>query len=1060
MNKFLSKCTKLLGTCLMVCSTVLSSFQPVSVMAEPSTRASLGLDGNSIIKEAEKHIGKGYVWGATGPNVFDCSGFTQYVFGQVGYSIPRTAEQQRQYMQANTTKLPTNDISTWNKGDLIFYGNYGEAEHVAIYAGNGEVIDCLGSMVSSLPGVTRHKYDAIADKNGHQYSIMGTYAVVDSTGEFTIQKLSEKEGWVLEGATFEITNNATGKKLVRSTNSDGVIYVTGLEPGSYTVKETKAPNGYLLDSTPKTITIKGGETIADTKLTFTDAKPTGKIILTKYNYDKSEVIPNTEYDVRYPSGTIKHVKTDSKGQVVLDNLTEFGIYSFTETQAAPGYIIDRQTQYVKMEYVDQYTKVVVKNLDHINYEPSGTLNITKNDRETGQTPQGDATLAGAVYEVIADEDIYNTQHTKIMYHKGDVVATRTSYEDGTMDQVRGLYMGTYKVVEKKAPMGYELDETEYKVTFTKEDETKEIIKYLDVYDNVKKGSVMLHKVTDATDDGSHQALAYIPFVLTDSKGQTWENVTDDEGNLTFDNLPYGTYLLDELACENNEGLSLLNDKEIVIDGTQAVYEYTIVNHASSMTFRKVDAETKNDIKGATLAVMEADTGFIITQWVSDGTPHEIRGLIDGTDYVLSELDAPAGYELADPIRFTAKDKGEVVMEDARIIEKTNVLFSKKDITSQEELPGAKLMLKEYDTNKIVKEWISGNKPVQIELEKGKKYIFEETIAPDGYVQAEVIVFVAGEEKTVTMYDEYTKVSIQKVDENGKPLAGAKLQLTNDRGDVIKTWVSGETPTLITKLPRGFYDLKELEAPEGYEIAEPVTFEVINDAKLIEVVMTDKAKPVIPVQPVEMFMSKQDITTKTELPGAEMVLTEKQSGKIVDSWTSGTEPHKVKVMPGMTYVLTEKTAPKGYLKAESITFTAKAGETVTMYDDYTKVSISKKDVANKEELPGAKLTLKDEKGNIIDSWTSGKDPHMITMLEPGKYVLIEETAPDGYKKAENVTFEVKATGEVQYVTMYDEAEEIDTGVKARNVAVPAALAGAGAVAAAAALVVAKSKKKKK
>ena len=112
-----------------------------------------------------------------------------------------------------------------------------------------------------------------------------------------------------------------------------------------------------------------------------------------------------------------------------------------------------------------------------------------------------------------------------------------------------------------------------------------------------------------------------------------------------------------------------------------------------------------------------------------------------------------------------------------------------------------------------------------------------------------------------------------------------------------------------------------------------------------------------------------------------------------------------------------------MTAESIEFTVENTAEIQkhqMKDDVTKVEISKQDIAGKE-LPGAKLTILDKDGKVVESWTSTKKAHYIEMLPIGKYTLREETAPDGYLVANDVEFEVKDTGEVQHITMVDEAK---------------------------------------
>ena len=150
----------------------------------------------------------------------------------------------------------------------------------------------------------------------------------------------------------------------------------------------------------------------------------------------------------------------------------------------------------------------------------------------------------------------------------------------------------------------------------------------------------------------------------------------------------------------------------------------------------------------------------------------------------------------------------------------------------------------------------------------------------------------------------------------------------------------------------------------------------------------------------------------------------EDGNTVEEWTSTEEAHVIKeLVVGKKYTLVETQPADGYVTAESIEFTVENTAEIQkhqMKDDVTKVEISKQDIAGKE-LPGAKLTILDKDGKVVESWTSTKKAHYIEMLPIGKYTLREETAPDGYLVANDVEFEVKDTGEVQHVTMVDEAK---------------------------------------
>lgn len=264
---------------------------------------------------------------------------------------------------------------------------------------------------------------------------------------------------------------------------------------------------------------------------------------------------------------------------------------------------------------------------------------------------------------------------------------------------------------------------------------------------------------------------------------------------------------------------------------------------------------------------------------------------------------------------------------------------------------------------------------------------------------------------------------REVDEKGeiRDLKDVTITVTSVKDSNSKwTWnTKDENPKTIANIPTGQYRIEEISAPAGFIKAETRTVTV----KPLEVTTVELDN----YKTVKVPVSKQDITTGAELPGATIQL-QTTLGEVVEEWVSKTTPHYIEydfsAHPEFKeYCLVETIAPKGYQKKTNkvcFKLNDKFGvdEPVVMTNEpETGVKISKVDAANGKELPGAKLIIKrKDTGEEVASWISTTKPHYV-QLEPGKYILVEVTAPKGYGLSEEFAeFEVTKDGVKQTVVM--------------------------------------------
>ena len=768
-------------------------------------------------------------------------------------------------------------------------------------------------------------------------------------------------------------------------------------------------------------------------------------------------------------------------------------YTLTETKTAEGYKINKDSKIFEFNFAGNTVSYSKLNIDVGNDSQKGKISVYKLGEaftgvtaldsaifvdengeimESGQTTYTpvftECALGGAVFQVTAAEDIVTADGTT-RAKAGDVVAEITTDENGYAE-TELLYLGKYEVREIKAPFGYVLDSKPKTVELTYAGQEIAVRDTVNTaFDNDYQGvRVSLSKVMENDElfgIYGKDNFTSVRFGLFAAEEITASNGTSipagglisevslaEDMTAKFDaKLPFGKYYVQEIATDDKY---ILNGEKYLVTFEYMGQDIQTVDidcgqFINSIKRGYVRGYKVNDsgepLENAVFGLFAADTSEFTNENAIMTAVSDENGYFEFADiaygnYIVCEIEAPAGYIFSDEKYPVSISENGAVVEIIAENKPITVEISKRDVYGNE-LKGAKMKLINVN-GEIVDEWTSeGTNHVISELPAGA-YTLKEIAAPDGYVIATDIGFTVDIYGNVTvenvesiatsengnplivMVDDTTKVEISKQDiTNGKELPGAMLQIIDENGNIVEEWISTNKPHFIeAELIAGKkYALHETVAPDGYVIANDVEFTVSKNGTVDIVIMQDDT--------TKVKISKKDITTGEELPGATLQIVD-ENGNVVEEWVSSSEPHFIKsvLLAGAKYTLHETVAPDGYVISNDVEFTVSENGTVdivVMQDDTTKVKISKKDITTGEELPGATLQIIDENGNIIEEWVSTNEPHMIEgkLIAGKEYTLKETMAPEGYEIANEIKFTVNADGSVTEVIMYDEHKPV-------------------------------------
>ena len=533
-----------------------------------------------------------------------------------------------------------------------------------------------------------------------------TYPDAPAKGKIRVTKTDkETDKPIPSGAEFTVTaaeDITTPDGTIRTekgtvvatltTDEKGKAETEALYLGKYVIKETKAPNGYLLNPKEFAVTLEyeDQETeIVYGDVTVPDELAKGKIRVKKTDAETGNGLSGAEFEIRAkedivtPDGTVKvkagtvvdTIKTDDKGSAETKVLY-LGKYEVQETKAPEGYLLNTQKYPVELIYADQETEIVYGDVTVPDEIAKGKIRITKTDKETNKPIP-----SGAEFTVTAAEDITTPDGT-VRAEKGTVVATLTTDDKGKAETDK-LYLGKYVIKETKAPEGYLLNPKEFEVTLAYKDQTTEIV-YGDVTvpNQPAKGQIEILK----KDEETGNLLSGTEFTVTAAEDITTPDgtvraekgtvvdtiVTDTTGIARSKELYLGKYVVKETKqpigfIRPNQTWDV--ELKYADQKTELVKEnLTIKNQPTEIIIDKKETGTDKPLEGVKFVIWNKDKedpidpGMQHKEIYTTDKNGKIRLLyLEPGNYAVAEVESIPGYAWDDKMiyEFTITEDGRV-----------------------------------------------------------------------------------------------------------------------------------------------------------------------------------------------------------------------------------------------------------------------------------------------------------------------------------------------------------------------------------------------------------------
>ena len=821
--------------------------------------------------------------------------------------------------------------------------------------------------------------------NGNNTTTFNNSPIIGSVSFIKVQEGTEIP---LAGAQYELVtkSGSTYKRAVSAVDGSELPVLTTdangkatwsnvVEYGTYYVHEVKAPEGFLLDNTYHSVSVTQHNKIVSADVE--DPIITAKIKIAKTDDLTKEPLAGVEFTITRLSGpaalngagvgeVAAVITTDANGYAETDWL-DWGRFKVEETKVPAGYFDRKYSAEIEAYENGKTYTINVENepiKGWIRLEKTG-LQLTgfkeKEDRYGNTVMQPiyeEKRLAGAVFEVHAAETITGKDGT-VLYEQDALVDTITTTADGP-DVSKTLPLGRYYLVEVSAPDGYSFDDRHYEADLIYADD--------------------------------HTPL---------------EETVVTAGN-------------DYLPAE----ISLTKEKEIlqIAQESDAIRQIITTVPGEGFTFGLYN-DTDIHYDGGTLM---ADTLLAVGVTDSEGKLTFSGNLPHGR-YFIKELSAPAGWKI-NTERFTvtldpaAADEDHVIrvtLPDAVHDELIwyLVTLTKLDITGGKTLPGALIEVSNDKGEVIYRAYTDKNGQIpNIPVTPGT-YTFREILAPSGYALNEAVMSFTvdadgGITGDTTIRDNYTRVLLQKQDENGLPLAGVEFALTKSNGTVLMRKTSDADGRIVfEKIPYGEYTITETKALAGYQ-RHDVSIRLTVDGTFVN---SDAPMETIINHPIIVKLKKVDQDGKP-LPGAEYALINEFGEQIMAAISDADGMLTFYKVPYGKYTVKELYAPDGYLLSKDTpeividdAWQNSDAPALTLTNHLKRLRYIKVDTSGKYLASVEFSLINASNGEVAEVMTSNeKGEFIFTKFDYGFWLIRETKTPDGYCPMKDITFSVDAS----------------------------------------------------